>query len=80
MHHLIFDHRFVSVEEIEHEDGGHNRAVANMKKLGVTWVLWNTNVVVYCMSKAKASGAYNQTANNIEYHVNSKKWEVAGQQ
>ena len=33
-----------------------------MRKLGVTRVLRNTNVVVYCMSKAKASAAYNQTA------------------
>ena len=62
VHHLTFDPRFVSVEEIEQEDGGHKRAVANMRKLGVTRVLRNTNVVVYCMSKAKASAAYNQTA------------------
>ena len=44
------------------EDGGHKRAEANMRKLGVTRVFLNTNVVVYCMSKAKASAAYNQMA------------------
>ena len=62
VHHLTFDPKFVSVEEIEKEDNGHKRAVANMRKRGVTRVLRNTNVVVYCMSKAKASAAYNQAA------------------
>ena len=36
VHHLTFDPRFVSVEEIEQEDGGHKRAVGSMRKLGVT--------------------------------------------
>ena len=77
LHHLTFDSRIVSVEETKQEVGGHKRAVANMRKLGVTQVLWNTNVVVYCMSKAKASAAYNQTAtSNI---ISIVKREVAGQ-
>ena len=60
VHHITFDPHFVSVDEIEKED--HGRAAKNLRKRGVTRVLRNTNVVVYCFSKAKASAAYNQTA------------------
>ena len=62
VHHLTFDSRFVLVDKIKQEDGGHKRAVANMRKLGVTRVLWNTNAVVYCTSKANTSATYDQTA------------------
>ena len=58
---------------------GHKRAVANMRKLGATRVLRNTHVVVYCMSKAKASAAYNQTATSNIISIHSKKREIAGQ-
>ena len=61
VHHLTFDPKFVSVDEIEKEGGGHKKAAANLRKRGVTRVLRNRNVVVYGMSKAKASAAYNQT-------------------
>ena len=61
VHHLVFDPYFVSVEDIEKKDK-QKRAAENLRKRGVSRVLRNRNVVVYCFSKAKASAAYNHTA------------------
>ena len=60
VHHLTFDPKLVSVDNIERE--GHERAANALRKKGVDRVLRPENIVVYCFSKAKASAAYNQTA------------------
>lgn len=59
VHHLTFDPKFISVIEIEEN---HPRSAKLLRKRGVERVLRPENVVIYCMSKAKGSAAYNQEA------------------
>ena len=57
VHHLTFDPKFISVDEIEKS---HPRSARMLMKRGVERVLRPENVVIYCFSKAKSSAAYNQ--------------------
>ena len=59
VHHLTFDPKFVSVNEIEKS---HPRSAKFLKQRKIDRVLRPENVVVYCFSKAKPSAAYNQYA------------------
>ena len=59
VHHLTFQPKFVTVDEIEQH---HPRSAKRLRNRGVDRVLRPENVVVYCFSKAKASAAYNQQA------------------
>ena len=59
VHHLTFDPKFVSVDQIQHS---HPRSAKFLKKKNIDRVLQPENVVVFCFSKAKPSAAYNQQA------------------
>ena len=59
VHHLTFDPKFVTVDEIERN---HPRSAKFLRQRKIERVLRPENVVVYCFSKAKASAAYNQQA------------------
>ena len=57
VHHLTFDPKFISVDQIEKS---HPRSARMLRKRWVERVLHPENVVIYCFSKAKSSTAYNQ--------------------
>lgn len=59
VHHLTFNPKFVSVDEIERH---HPRSARFLRQRNIVRVLRPENVVVYCFSKEKASAAYNQQA------------------
>ena len=57
VHHLTFDPKFVTIDEIERN---HLWLARFLHQRKIERVLTPENVVVYCFSKAKASAAYNQ--------------------
>ena len=62
VHHLTFDPKFVSVDDINKE--GHGRTGKILRNNKVERVLRPDNFVVLCFSQEKAITAYNQTATN----------------
>ena len=62
VHHLKFDPKFVSVDNIDKE--GHGWKGTSLRNNKVERVLRPNNVFVFCFSQEKASAAYNQMATN----------------
>ena len=62
VHHLTFDPKFVSADDINKE--GHGRTGKILRNNKVERVLRPDNFVVLCFSQEKAITAYNQTATN----------------
>ncbi len=72
VHHLTFDPKFVSVDEIELS---HPRSAKFLCQNKIDRVLRPENVVVYCFIKMKLSAAYNQHATINIIHLPT--WTVA---